>query len=120
MPLNHDVQDSAPTPAVGTIQFELIDGVAFYRGSKPFEELELPPIPADMQEDYKWAESDPQVQKEYAGLVVAVRHHRIWGAGKTYRLAEERALSSPGCPTADELLYVHLSGAEPMRPTGTQ
>jgi hypothetical protein len=87
-------------------EVEITDGMARYRGSRPFEELEFPPEPPDVAADYDWAQRDPQVMQQYAGLVVAVRNRKVWGAGKNHRAALEQALQKPDCPRADELVLV--------------
>jgi hypothetical protein len=94
--------NSSPSPA----DIEVIDGIAWYRGSRPFDELELPPVPKEVEEDYFWAQQDPAVLKAYGGLVVAVHRRKVWGAGKNYRTAVEDALQKPGCPPAGELVLV--------------
>jgi hypothetical protein len=86
---------------------EVIDGIAWYRGPTTLAELikELPPVPPEVEDEFHWATHDPEVKKQYGGLVVAVRHHRVWGAGKSYRAAQEQALKTPGCPEPGELVY---------------
>src|SRR5436309_8813417 len=85
---------------------EVVDGIAWYRGPTPLEELikEFPPVPPEEADEYDWATNDPQVKEKYGGLVVAVRHHKVWGAGKTYDAAIEQALNTPGCPPEEELV----------------
>jgi hypothetical protein len=101
-----NVPNRTPSPA----DIEVIDGIAWYRGSTPFEELEFPPMPEGMAEDYDWAMNDLQVQKDYGGLVVAVRHRKVWGAGKSYRAALEQARQQSGCPPGDDLVFAIPSG----------
>jgi hypothetical protein len=92
--------------------FEEKYGVMFYRGSRPFEELDFPPETAADAEEYEWAMHDPQVRQQHRGLVVAVRGHKVWGAGKNPRAAWEQASKVPGCPPPDELLFVDIPDAE--------
>ena len=95
-------------------EYEEKDGVVYFKGSRPFESLEMPPEdPADV-EDYDWAMQDPQVRQEYGGLVVAVRNRKVWGAGKNYRVAWERACQTPGCPSAGDLVFVVVPGPGPV------
>jgi hypothetical protein len=98
----------APADLAGTTanDIEEKNGVVFYRGARPFEELEFPPETAD----YEWALHDPQVQREYSGKVVAVRGRKVWGAGKNARAAWEEASKVAGCPPLDELLFVVVPG----------
>jgi hypothetical protein len=94
-------------------QVEEKDGVAYYRGGRPFEELELPPeLPAEA-DDYDWAMEDPQVRQTYGGLVVAVWRRKVWGAGRNHRAALEQAQKTPDCPPTDELVFVVVPGPMP-------
>jgi hypothetical protein len=86
------------------------NGVVFYRGSRPFEQLEFPPETAADTEDYDWAIHDSQVRQEHGGLIVAVRGRKVWGAGKNPRAAWEQACKVPDCPPLDELLFVAIPG----------
>jgi hypothetical protein len=85
---------------------EIVDGIAWYRGSRPFEELDFPPVPPELEEDYQWAFHDPDVRRQYGGRVIAFRHRTIWGAGKSYREANEQARKNPGCPPGELLFLV--------------
>jgi hypothetical protein len=87
------------------------NGIIFYRGARPLAELEIPPELAAEAEDYDWAMQDPNVRQEHGGLVVAVRHRKIWGVGENHRAAWEQANTVPGCPGLDELLFVVVPGA---------
>jgi hypothetical protein len=93
-------------------EVEVKDGFAFYRGTRPFEELEALPEPEDMTADFNWAMADPEVRQLYGGQVVAVRNRKVWGAGKSYQAAYEQACLAPGCP-ADDLVFVIVSGPIP-------
>src|SRR5262245_50970553 len=90
-------------------ELEAIKGVVWHRGPTPFEELPFPPVPKDIEEDYNWAMNDLEVQRQYGGKVVAVRHRKVWGAGKSYRAALEQARQQPGCPLG-ELVFAIPSG----------
>jgi hypothetical protein len=85
---------------------EVIDGIAWYRGSRPFEELELPPVPPELEDDYQWASQDPEVRRQYGGRVIAFRHRKVWGAGKSFREAREQARQNPECPSGELLFLV--------------
>jgi hypothetical protein len=100
------VPPSIPTIGAPEIEVEVIDGIAWYRGKKPFAELPFPPPDPEVEHEYEWAENDPQVQKEYRGLVVLVRHHKVWGAGRNCRVAREQALKTPGCPPLEDLVFM--------------
>jgi len=99
-PLPEEVEANSPG------DLEVKNGVVYYRGSRPFEELDFPPETEANAEDYDWAMQDPQVRREYGGLIVAVRGRKVWGAGKTPRAASEQAGKTPGCPDLDELVFV--------------
>jgi hypothetical protein len=98
------------TVPVPTGEVELKHGMAFYRGSRPFETLEFPPESEAEASDYRWAMEDAQVQREHGGRVVAVRGRRVWGAGKSYRAAWEQARQVPGCPPLGDLVFVVTNG----------
>ncbi len=87
-------------------EVEIIDGIAWYRGSRPFAELPFPSVPPEVADDYDWARQEPQVQRDYTGLVVAVHNRKVWGAGKSRRAALEDAFQKIDCPPADELVLV--------------
>jgi hypothetical protein len=104
---------TSPTPAdlaASSADFEEKNGVVFYRGARPFEELEFPAETAADAADYDWALHDPQVRQEHGGRVVAVRGRKVWGAGKNARAAWEQARTVAGCPPLDELLFVVVPG----------
>ncbi len=58
-----------------------------------------------INEDYNWALTDKAVHKKYAGLVVAVYKHKVWGAGKNHREAKQAAITRPQCPGENQLTY---------------
>jgi hypothetical protein len=60
--------------------------------------------------DYEWVLRDADVQRQYAGQVVAVYNRTIWGHAPTHLAALENALSRPGCPAAGELVTVPVEG----------
>jgi hypothetical protein len=97
---------------------EELPGVVRYRGAQPFDELDLPPEPADVAEDYDWAMKDPQVRQAYGGLAVAVPRHKVWGAGKSLRAAWEQARQAPDCPPINELVFVVVPGVAPEARAG--
>ena len=61
--------------------------------------------------DHEWVLHDAEVQRRYAGQVVAVHDRRVWGAGKTHQAALNDALSRPGCPPRGELATVAVEGS---------
>src|SRR4051812_41007671 len=93
-------------------EVDVYEGFAVYRGAKPYEELEFPPPPEGHAEYFDWAWKDERVQKDYAGHVVAVRHRKVWGAGKTGDDAIKQALQKPGCPPGEDLVLIDIPGPE--------
>jgi hypothetical protein len=68
--------------------------------------------------DHEWALQDPEVQRQYAGQVVAVHDRKVWGVGKTHLAALNDALARPGCPPRGELATVPVEGCPvPTSPT---
>jgi hypothetical protein len=60
--------------------------------------------------DHEWVLHDPDVQRQYAGQVVAVQDRTVWGVGKTHLAALNDALSRPGCPPRGALVTVAVEG----------
>src|SRR5262245_49422852 len=77
-------------------ELEERDGLLFYRGAEPFDSLPIPDGADD--EDFTWTWNDPQVQRQYTGLVVAVFRQRVWRAGVDQDAAWEAARRQPDCP----------------------
>lgn len=88
-------------------ELEERDGLLHYRGTKPFDTL---PIPDCSDGDFDWAWNDPQIQREYAGRVVAVAGGRVWGAGADDDAAWEEARKQPDCPAEEMLVFVPVPG----------
>jgi hypothetical protein len=91
-------------PRVAREDIESNYGGACYRGSIPLDQLPFPDPPNE--EDFDWAFNDPDVRRQYCGLIVAVSDRRVWGAGKDSRTAWEDARKKPGCPEASKLVFV--------------
>lgn len=70
-----------------------------------------------MNEDYEWCLNDPEVQRQYAGQVVAAHERRIWGAGQNLGDALDAALKQPGCPPQKCLVLVVVPYPFPMPST---
>jgi CheY-like chemotaxis protein len=73
-----------------------------------------PPDPRQLQlnEDYRWATEDPEVQRRHGGQVVAVYQHEVWGAGRSHTEAFLAARERPGCPDRSRLAYAVIPDAE--------
>jgi hypothetical protein len=64
--------------------------------------------------DYEWVLHDPEVQRQQAGMVVAVHRRRIVGVGTNHREALQAALLQPNCPPREEFTLVFVEG-RPVR-----
>jgi hypothetical protein len=95
--------------------FEEFHGVLLYRGSIPFDQLPFPAPPPEETEAWEWVNHDPEINRLYGGLVVAVHQRKVWGVGKTDRAAREDTLKKPGCPPEDELVFVTVAGLPPSQ-----
>ena len=92
-----------------------LHGFHIYKGEIPFDQLEVPPLPIGVEEDYEWASTDLQVQREFVGRVVAVFDRKVLGAGRTSEEAIAQALQHPDCPARARLVLVdviRLSGID--------
>ena len=85
-----------------------LHGFHIYQGEIPFDQLEIPPLPPEVEADYHWASNDRQIQCEYNGRVVAVCEKKIWGAGKTPQEAIAQAQQNPNCPELERLVLVDV------------
>ena len=61
-------------------------------------------------DDCEWVLHDSAVQRQYAGQVVVVHKHRVWGAGQNFTEAVDAALRMPGCPPKEDLAMVPVEG----------
>lgn len=61
-------------------------------------------------QDHEWVLHDADVQRTYAGSVVAVSNQAIIASGKTHRAALEAALARPDCPPRDQIVTVAVEG----------
>jgi hypothetical protein len=93
------------------IAFEEFHGILLYRGSIPFDQLPFPDPPPEDVEAWDWVDHDPEVQRLYHGLVVAVHNRKVWGVGKTYKAAAEDARKKPGCP-GEGLVFVPVPATQ--------
>jgi hypothetical protein len=59
---------------------------------------------------HEWVLHDQDVQRQYAGQVVAAHDRTVWGVGKTHQAALNDALSRPGCPPRGALVTVAVEG----------
>jgi hypothetical protein len=78
-----------------------------------------PPLPTELDErerqlndDYEWCLHDAEVQRRYAGLVVAAHMKTVWGSGKTHGEAIRDAQAKTGCPPREALAKVYIEGLE--------
>jgi len=92
-------------------ELEVRDGLLCYRGTNPFDSLPIPE--GDDESDFSWAWNDLEVQRRYAGRVVAVAGQRVWGAGVDEDAAWEEARRQVGCPPEDKLVFVPVPGLPP-------
>src|SRR5262249_7913109 len=101
--------DSAPAGGRAPSSWVLDDighGFVQLRPPSRLDEVPFPPEDPEDRADYDWAHDDADVRARYAGLVVAVRHKPVWGAGRTFIQAHEDAARKPGCPR--DLVYVYV------------
>jgi hypothetical protein len=105
------MNDSRAEPRRLPPDFEEVDGVLFYRGARPLDELPFPEAPGGAE--FEWALTDREVRREHGGRVVAVRGRKVWGVGKTYRAAWEAACQDPACPPRGELVFVAVPALPP-------
>lgn len=89
-------------------ELEERDGLLVYRGVAPFDTLSIPE--ADPNSDYEWAWHDPEIQRKYVGLVVAVANRRVFGVGKNEDEAWAEAHKHPDCPPEGHLYFVPVYG----------
>jgi hypothetical protein len=68
-----------------------------------------------IHDDYDWCLRDPEVQRKYAGKVVAVHCRKVWGSGRTHAEATNAALKQTGCPPREDLAKVFIEG-QPLSP----
>lgn len=61
-------------------------------------------------EDHEWVLHDAEVQRAYAGSVVAVSDRSILSAAKTHHDALRTALARPDCPPREEIVTVAVEG----------
>src|SRR5262249_42711442 len=104
------MNDSTPPEGQPNPDFEEFHGILLYRGSIPLEQLPFPDPPPEETEAWEWVDSDPEINRLYGGLVVAVHNRKVWGVGKTDKAACEDALKKPGCPPEDDLVFVPVAG----------
>jgi hypothetical protein len=81
-------------------------GFAALRSPGTLDGIPFPPDDSDRMTDYDWAQDDPNVRARFGGLVVAVRHRQVWGAGRTPQQANQDAARKSDCP--QELVYVFV------------
>lgn len=92
-----------------------LHGFHICKGEIPFDQIEILSLPIGVEDDYEWASTDPQVQREFVGRVVAVCDNKVWGAGRTSQEAIAQAQQNPDCPALERLVLVdviRLSGLE--------
>jgi hypothetical protein len=63
-----------------------------------------------IDDDYEWCLHSEEVQKAYAGKVVATYKRRIWGAGKNHGAAIRAGQRKAGCPPKENMAYVYIEG----------
>jgi hypothetical protein len=61
-------------------------------------------------QDHEWILHDPDLQRAFAGSVVAVSNRIILGNGRTHQAALDAALARPDCPPRDEIVTVAVEG----------
>jgi hypothetical protein len=112
-----------PPPAVPDTSppgFPVLEDIGWgYAQVQPPATLDDIPFPSDdpsQLADYDWAQNDPEVCARHGGMVVAVRHRKVWGVGWTYQQAWEDASRKPDCP--GELVYVYVWPTLPREADG--
>jgi hypothetical protein len=78
--------------------------------------MELSERERQLRADYEWVLHDADIQRQYAGQVVAVHDRKVWGAGKTHATALQAARRRRGCPPQESLAKVFVEG----HPVNTQ
>jgi hypothetical protein len=91
-------------------------GFALLQPPATLDDVPFPPEDPDRQADYDWARRDPDVRARHGGLVVAVRHKQVWGAGRSHVLAGREAARQPDCPK--DLVYVYVWPTPPEEGNG--
>ena len=109
--MNNSTRDSEPSLAGpprpwSPADFVEHDGYVEYVGRVPLDPAWFDWGPHAEDDDARWAVSDPEVRRQYAGLVVAVCRRRVWGTGHTEAEAAAAARQHADCPDPDDLLYV--------------
>jgi hypothetical protein len=59
---------------------------------------------------YEWVLHDAEVQRTFAGKVVAAHGRRVIGVGKNHWEAFQDALRQPDCPPRQEIAVVYVEG----------
>ena len=110
--MSSQTPDTAVTPPPAPPNPEVAAFLAAW--GEPVGDPSAPPeFPAgrtQQDDDFFWAQADPDVQRSYRGRFVAVSRQRVWGAGDSYWQAFEDARAKPGCPTLAELTPVYIDG----------
>lgn len=80
------------------------------------EVVEPSPDARRMMEDYDWAMRDSDINRTYAGRIVAVFDRRVFGAGVTRDASLNDALLHPECPpkAGQRMAFVPISGTCPV------
>ncbi len=69
---------------------------------------ELSALQRQRDDDYAWANNDPEVQRRYSGQSIVVHKRKVVGVGFDGLDALENAQSLPGCPPRRELTPVKV------------